>query len=105
MKMRAAVLWEVGQEWSIEDVELGDPRPEEVLVQLKAAGMCHSDEHIVTGSLFAPPEVEEAVGRGFLPMIGGHEGAGVVTAVGEGVTAFAPGDHVTDTKRPASPDS
>jgi len=95
MKTRAAVLWEVGQEWSIEDVELGDPRPEEVLVQLKAAGMCHSDEHIVTGSLFAPPEVEEAVGRGFLPMIGGHEGAGVVTAVGEGVTAFAPGDHVT----------
>jgi S-(hydroxymethyl)glutathione dehydrogenase/alcohol dehydrogenase len=78
----------------VEEVELGAPRKGEVLVQLKAAGMCHSDEHLVTGGLFAPPEVVEEVGRGFLPMIGGHEGAGVVVEVGEGVDKLSPGDHV-----------
>src|SRR5690606_10641696 len=59
------------------------PRAGEVLVRLAASGLCHSDEHLVTGDL--PQE---------LPMIGGHEGAGVVEEVGAGVTALAPGDHV-----------
>jgi len=81
---RAAVLWEVGGDWQIEDVELDDPKPGDVLVKMAVAGMCHSDEHIVTGDL--------PLG---LPAIGGHEGAGVVEAVGPGVTSVAPGDHVS----------
>jgi NDMA-dependent alcohol dehydrogenase len=94
MKTRAAVLWEVNQPWSVEEVELDPLRPGEILVEMKAAGLCHSDEHLVTGDMAAPPEVIEQFGRGFLPIIGGHEGAGVVAEVGEGVTSVAPGDHV-----------
>jgi NDMA-dependent alcohol dehydrogenase len=83
MKTKAAVLWEVNAPWSVEDIELDPPKSGEVLVKLAASGMCHSDEHLVTGDLpFA------------LPIIGGHEGAGVVEAVGEGVSWLAPGDHV-----------
>ena len=80
---KAAVLFEVGADWQIEDVELDEPRAGDVLVRMKVAGLCHSDEHAVTGDLPSP-----------LPVIGGHEGAGIVEAVGEGVTAVAPGDHV-----------
>ena len=83
MKTQAAVLWELGAPWSIEEIELDPPGPGEVLVKLAASGMCHSDEHVVTGDL--PFE---------LPLIGGHEGAGVVEQVGEGVSWLAPGDHV-----------
>ena len=83
MKTKAAVLWETGQPWSVEEIELDPPKAGEVLVKIAASGMCHSDEHLVTGDLpFA------------LPIIGGHEGAGVVEAVGEGVSWLAPGDHV-----------
>ena len=83
MKTKAAVLWEVGAPWSIEEIDLDPPGPGEVLVKIAASGMCHSDEHLVTGDLpFA------------LPIIGGHEGAGVVQQVGEGVSWLAPGDHV-----------
>jgi S-(hydroxymethyl)glutathione dehydrogenase/alcohol dehydrogenase len=83
VKTKAAVLWEVGAEWSVEDIDLDPPGPGEVLVKLAASGMCHSDEHLVTGDLpFA------------LPIIGGHEGAGVVQEVGAGVSWLAPGDHV-----------
>ncbi len=83
MKTKAAVLWEVNTPWSIEEVELDPPGPGEVLVKIAASGMCHSDEHLVTGDLpFA------------LPIIGGHEGAGVVQEVGEGVSWLSPGDHV-----------
>jgi NDMA-dependent alcohol dehydrogenase len=83
MKTKAAVLWEVGKDWSVEEIELDPPKQGEVLVKLAASGMCHSDEHLVTGDLpFA------------LPIIGGHEGAGVVQEVGEGVTWLKPGDHV-----------
>ena len=65
------------------DIELDPPAAGEVLVKLAASGLCHSDEHLVTGDLpFA------------LPIIGGHEGAGVVQEVGEGVSWLAPGDHV-----------
>ena len=63
------------QPWSVEEIELDAPGPGEVLVKLAASGLCHSDEHLVTGDL--PFE---------LPIIGGHEGAGVVEEVGEGVS-------------------
>jgi NDMA-dependent alcohol dehydrogenase len=83
MKTKAAVLWEVGKDWSVEEIELDPPKQGEVLVKLAASGMCHSDEHLLTGDLpFA------------LPIIGGHEGAGIVEEVGEGVTWLQPGDHV-----------
>ena len=83
MKTKAAVLWEVNTPWSVEEIDLDPPGPGEVLVKLAASGMCHSDEHLVTGDLpFG------------LPIIGGHEGAGVVQEVGEGVSWLAPGDHV-----------
>jgi NDMA-dependent alcohol dehydrogenase len=83
MKTKAAVLWELNAPWSVEDIELDAPGPNEVLVKLAASGMCHSDEHLVTGDL--PFE---------LPIIGGHEGAGVVQQVGPGVSWVQPGDHV-----------
>ena len=94
MKTRAAVLWKTNEPWSVEEVELGDPKAGEVLVKLKAAGLCHSDEHLVTGDTSLTPEMVELLGREMLPMVGGHEGAGVVEKVGEGVTSLAPGDHV-----------
>ena len=84
MESRAAVLWGIGEPWKVEDITIDDPGPNEVLVKTKAAGMCHSDEHAVTGDL--------PLG---LPVIGGHEGSGVVEAVGPGVTSVAVGDHVS----------
>ena len=96
MKTRAAVLWEKNQDWKIEEIELGDPGPGEVLIKTSFAGLCHSDEHLVTGDLDAPAEVLEMIGAPhFLPMIGGHEGSGVVQEVGPGVTGVAVGDHVS----------
>ena len=86
MKTRAAVLRELNTPWSVEEIELDPPKDDEVLVKLSSSGLCHSDEHVVTGDLAglcASP-----------PMIGGHEGAGVVQEVGEGVAWLAPGDHV-----------
>ena len=83
MKTKGALLWGVKEEWSVEEIELGDPVAGEVQVQLAASGLCHSDEHLVTG----------ATPVGF-PAIGGHEGAGVVTKVGPGVTSLKEGDHV-----------
>ena len=83
MKTKAAILWELNTPWSVEEIELDAPKAGEVLVKIAASGMCHSDEHVVTGDLpFA------------MPIIGGHEGAGVVEAVGPGVSWLAPGDHV-----------
>jgi S-(hydroxymethyl)glutathione dehydrogenase/alcohol dehydrogenase len=84
VKSRAAVLWQVGEEWTIEDIEIDDPGPGEVIVKTKVAGMCHSDEHMSSGALPMP----------HYPCIGGHEGAGEVIRVGEGVTSVAVGDHV-----------
>lgn len=90
MQTQAAVLWERHSPWSIETIELDEPKEQEVLVELHASGMCHSDEHIVTGDMpFA------------LPCIGGHEGAGVVKAVGAHVSWIAPGDHVVFSFIPA----
>src|SRR5215207_11435066 len=83
MKTKAAILWEVGKDWSVEEIELDPPKDGEVLVKMAASGLCHSDEHLFTGDL--PFD---------LPIIGGHEGAGVVEEVGPGVMSLKPGDHV-----------
>jgi NDMA-dependent alcohol dehydrogenase len=90
MKTKAAVLWGLNQKWEVEEVDLDGPREREVLVKLTATGLCHSDHHVVTGDLPAP-----------LPMIGGHEGAGVVVEVGPGVTEVTEGDHVVMSFIPA----
>ncbi|MDT7707630.1 MAG: hypothetical protein QOG20_3237 [Pseudonocardiales bacterium] len=90
MKTTAAVLWEQGGKWEVEEVELDPPGPGEVLVELAASGLCHSDEHLVTGDL--------PVG---FPMVGGHEGAGRVMEIGPGVTDVAVGDPVVMTFLPS----
>ena len=90
MKVQAGVLWQRGGAWKVEDVDLGDPAPGEVLVRIAASGICHSDDHSVTGDVLTP-----------LPMVGGHEGAGTVVAVGEDVSRVAVGDHVILTAIPA----
>ncbi|MGH7318097.1 MAG: zinc-binding dehydrogenase [Candidatus Rokuibacteriota bacterium] len=83
MKAKAAVLFEVGQKLSIREVTVEDPRAGEVRIRMAAGGVCHSDLHVMTGHLSAS-----------LPAILGHEGAGVVDAVGPGVSSVRPGDHV-----------
>ena len=83
MKTKGAVLWGVKEEWSVEEIEVGDPVAGEVQVQLAASGLCHSDEHLVTGSTPVT-----------YPVLGGHEGAGIITKVGKGVTGLEEGDHV-----------
>ena len=90
MKTTAAVLWEVGKKWEVDEVELDDPQPGEVRVKLAASGLCHSDDHLPKGDLPTG-----------LPIIGGHEGAGVVEEVGLGVTRLQPGDHVVLAFTPA----
>jgi NDMA-dependent alcohol dehydrogenase len=90
MRTTAAVLREVGGPWEVEDVELDPPGPREVLVEVAASGLCHSDEHLVTGDLPAA-----------LPMVGGHEGAGRVLRVGPGVTEVEVGDPVVMTFLPS----
>jgi len=84
MRIRAAVLHEPGVPVRVEEVELDAPKADEVLVAVAAAGVCHSDVHLADGAL----------GSGRWPMVLGHEGAGVVEAVGERVTHVAPGDRV-----------
>ncbi len=84
MRTRAAVAYEAGKPLVIEDVDLEGPRAGEVLVEIKATGVCHTDEFTLSGK---DPE-------GLFPVIFGHEGAGVVVDVGPGVTAVQKGDHV-----------
>jgi S-(hydroxymethyl)glutathione dehydrogenase / alcohol dehydrogenase len=84
MKIRAAVLEEFGQPLVVQDVELAEPKAGEALVRLAACGVCHTDLYTASG---ADP-------TGYAPCVLGHEGAGVVEAVGVGVTLVAPGDHV-----------
>jgi S-(hydroxymethyl)glutathione dehydrogenase/alcohol dehydrogenase len=84
MEISAAVLREAGRPPAVEPVELAGPRAGEVLVGVVAAGVCHTDLHLAEGKL----------GAGRVPMVLGHEGAGVVEAVGEGVASVSPGDHV-----------
>lgn len=88
--MTAAVLWDIGEDWSIEEVELDPPREGEVLVSFEATGLCHSDHHVRTGDLPAP-----------VPIVGGHEGAGVVMEIGSGVRGLQVGDHVVASFLPA----
>jgi NDMA-dependent alcohol dehydrogenase len=83
MKSNAAVLVEVGKPWEVMEVDVKDPAEGQVLIRYVAAGLCHSDMHLMTGDL--PVE---------LPYVGGHEGAGIIEAVGPGVTKVKPGDHV-----------
>ncbi len=84
MKMRAAVLEEFGKPLVIEEVELAPPKRGEVLVQLKACGVCHTDLYTASG-------VDPS---GYAPCVLGHEGAGIVVEVGEGVQSLQKGDHV-----------
>ncbi len=84
METRAAVAFEAGKPLSIETVQLEGPKEGEVLVEIKATGVCHTDEFTRSG---ADPE-------GLFPAILGHEGAGVVIEVGQGVTSLKVGDHV-----------
>src|SRR5436309_13063185 len=84
MLIRAAVLEEFGAPLNVQDVELAPPKAGEVLVHLHACGICHTDMYTASG---ADPS-------GYAPAVLGHEGAGVVEAVGDGVTLVAPGDHV-----------
>ena len=83
MKTRAGVLRELGADWEVIDLELDPPGPGEVLIRFVAAGLCHSDEHLRHGDI---------VPR--FPLVGGHEGAGIIEEVGVGVTRVQPGDHV-----------
>src|SRR5512138_3367911 len=84
MRTRAAVAYEAGKPLVVEEVELEGPRAGEVLLELKATGVCHTDEFTRSG---ADPE-------GLFPVIFGHEGAGIVVDVGPGVTSVRKGDHV-----------
>jgi S-(hydroxymethyl)glutathione dehydrogenase/alcohol dehydrogenase len=84
MKMRAAVLEEFGKPLVVQEIDLAEPRAGEVLVRLHACGVCHTDLYTASG---ADPS-------GYFPTVLGHEGAGVVEQVGEGVRSVAPGDHV-----------
>ena len=84
MKSRAAVAWEAGRGLEIEEVEVAAPKAGEVMVQMKATGICHTDAFTLSGE---DPE-------GIFPSILGHEGGGVVVEVGEGVTSVEPDDHV-----------
>src|SRR6201997_4828036 len=97
MKCRAAVLRGVGMDWEIREVDLDPPRNSEVMVRMAAAGICHSDDHLFTGDVVPTPEVLAASGMqapDWFPMLGGHEGAGIVEEIGPGVTTVRPGDHV-----------
>lgn len=83
MKIQAAVFYEPDVPFKVETVDLEPPRAGEILVKVAAAGVCHSDWHLMTGAT-----------KHTLPVVPGHEGAGVVEAVGEGVMSVTPGDHV-----------
>jgi S-(hydroxymethyl)glutathione dehydrogenase / alcohol dehydrogenase len=84
MKTRAAVAWEANKPLTIETIELAGPKPGEVLVEIMATGICHTDAYTLSG----------LDSEGKFPAILGHEGAGIVREVGKGVTSLKPGDHV-----------
>jgi S-(hydroxymethyl)glutathione dehydrogenase/alcohol dehydrogenase len=83
MKTRGAIIQAVGQDWDVVELELGEPNDYEVLIEVHASGLCHSDAHLTDGDLVVE-----------LPFVGGHEGAGIVRKVGSKVTRVAVGDHV-----------
>ncbi|ARU54744.1 S-(hydroxymethyl)glutathione dehydrogenase [Oleiphilus messinensis] len=84
MKTRAAVAWEAGKPLTIEEIDVAEPKAGEVMVRMVATGVCHTDAYTLSGD---DPE-------GIFPSVLGHEGGGVVEAVGPGVTSVAVGDHV-----------
>ena len=84
MQTRSALLWEQPGTYEVTDTELDPPKDHEVLVEVKAAGLCHSDDHLATGD----------IPLAHVPYCGGHEGAGVVVEVGRAVRSLQPGDHV-----------
>ena len=84
MKIRAAVVEEFGRPLNITEVDLAEPAPGEVLVRLEACGVCHTDMYTASG---ADPS-------GYAPTVLGHEGAGIVERLGDGVTSVSPGDRV-----------
>lgn len=84
MKTKGALVWDFNQPWSVEEIEIGDPRKGEVKVALETAGLCHSDHHLLTGDI---PMAD-------FPILGGHEGAGVIVEVGPDTEGLAVGDHV-----------
>jgi alcohol dehydrogenase (nicotinoprotein) len=83
MKTKAAILLELGKDWEVVELDLDPPKAGEVTVRWVASGLCHSDEHLRTGDI--PVRY---------PIVGGHEGAGIVEEVGAGVTRLKPGDHI-----------
>ncbi|GAA1515349.1 NDMA-dependent alcohol dehydrogenase [Nocardioides humi] len=84
MLTQGALLWGPGEEWSVEEIRLSDPVDHEVTVRIAACGLCHSEEHFVTGDLPVP----------HWPILGGHEGSGEIVDVGPGVRRFSVGDRV-----------
>lgn len=92
---RAAVCTGLNEPWKTEEVEIDPPANREIRVKMVWSGMCHSDEHLRTGDISAPQEVLDLIGvKSMFPIIGGHEGSGIVTEVGHNVTQVAVGDHV-----------
>ena len=100
MKSRAAVLHGVGEDWDVTTIDIDPPRTGEVLVKMAIAGVCHSDDHFSTGDSVPDDNMVAAMTAAgmpvpeWFPLLGGHEGAGVVEEVGPGVTTLNPGDHV-----------
>ena len=107
MKCRGAVLRGIGGEWEVREITLDPPRQGEVLVKMAVAGVCHSDDHYSSGdgvmseSLGAMIEAMGGTVPDLFPMLGGHEGAGVVEEVGPGVRSVRPGDRVSFSFIPA----
>ncbi len=95
MEVRAALATGKGLPWTTETIEIDEPHAHEVRIKMAFAGTCHSDEHARTGDLSAPDEVLGFLGcESMFPLIGGHEGSGIVDAVGPNVEGLAVGDHV-----------
>ena len=107
MKCNGAILRGIGGDWQVEEITLDPPREGEVLVKMAVAGVCHSDDHYTTGdgipseqlaAILAASGVEVAE---YFPLLGGHEGAGVVEEVGPGVRSVRPGDRIATSFIPA----
>jgi NDMA-dependent alcohol dehydrogenase len=93
VKTKGALLWKPGTNsgWSVEEIELDPPKPDEILIKLAASGLCHSDAHLDTGDIPLP----------WAPVLGGHEGAGVIEEIGSEVRGLEIGDHVVTTFLPS----
>jgi NDMA-dependent alcohol dehydrogenase len=107
MKCQAAVLRGIGKDWEICNITLDPPRAGEVLVKTAVAGICHSDDHFATGDMVPGPEIAEMLRASGIevpevfPLLGGHEGAGIVAEVGPEVRSVRPGDRVAMSYIPA----